>query len=105
MSYLDDGKRNVDTICNYDSSVGTVAHLLGVTVPKHEFPDVLLVLKEIKKTSVKTPRIAHTMIPEILLRIKIVLDLSNPVHTIMWNLFLKSFFLMLRKSNVLYTRY
>ena len=39
----------------------------------------------------------------ILLQIKDVLDMSNPLHITMWSLFLTSFFLMLRKSNVCYT--
>ena len=103
VSYLDNGKRNADTIRNYHLSVRKVAQLLGVTVPKHEFPDVLLVLKGIKKTSVKAPRIAHPMMPEILLRIRNVLDLDDPVHAAMWSLFLTSFFLMLRKLNACYT--
>ena len=103
VSYFDNRKRNVDIIRNYHLSVRTVARLLGVTVPKHEFLDVLLVLKGIKKTSVKTPRIAHAMMLEILSRIRNVLDLDDPVHATMWSLFLTSFFLMLRKSNVCYT--
>ena len=48
VSYLNNGDRNADTIRNYHSSVRTVARLFGYTVPKQEFPDVLLVLKGIK---------------------------------------------------------
>ena len=49
VTYLDDGSRNAVTIRNYHSSVRTVAQLMGTNVPKHEFPDMLLVLKEFKE--------------------------------------------------------
>ena len=98
ITYLDNGKRNVDTIHNYHSSVWTIARLFGFTVPKNEFPEVLLVLKGIKRPSVRTPRIAHPVMPEILLKIRNVLGF---VYSI--SLFLMSFFLMLRKSNVCHT--
>ena len=97
VTYLDNGEPNAKTIWNYHSSLRTIARLVGMEVLKHEFPDVLLVLKGIQKERLIPPIIAHPIMPEILLKIR---NLSDPKHAVMWALFLTSFFLMLRKSNV-----
>ena len=103
VTYLDDGTHNAATIRNYHSSVRTVAWLMGINVTKHEFPDVLLVLKGIQRGRKIAPKLAHPMTLSILLKIRDNLDLDNPVHATMWSLFLTSFFLMLCKSNVCHT--
>ena len=103
VTYLDNGNCNADTIHNYHSRVRTIVILIGVSVPKHEFPDVLLVLMSIQKERPRLSKLAHPMMPKILLNIRDILDLSNPHHATMWALFLTSFFVMLRKSNVCYT--
>ena len=100
VTYLDNGNHNAKTIHNYHSSVRTIARLMGVTVQKHKFPDILLVLKGIQKERLTLPKIAHPIMPEILPKIREILNLSEPKHMVMWALFLTSFFLMLRKSNV-----
>ena len=91
------------TIRNYHSSVRTIAQLMGIHVPKHEFPDVLLVLKGIQRDRKIAPKLGHPMKPSILLKIRDNLDPDNPEHATMWSLFLTSFFLMLHKSNVCHT--
>ena len=83
VTFIDNGYINAGTKCNYHSSVQTIARLMGVNVPKHEFPDVLLVLRGIQKER------KHI--------------LSNVKHAVMWASFLTSFYLMLRKSNVCHT--
>ena len=75
ITYLDNGERNPKTIQNYHSSVRTIARLKGMEVPKHEFPDVLLVLKGIQKERLIPPKIAHPIMPEILLKIRQILNL------------------------------
>ena len=72
-------------------------------VPKHKFPDVFLGLKGIQRERITPPKIVHPITPEILLKIREILNLLDPKQAVMWELFLTSFSFMLRKSNVCHT--
>ena len=100
MTYLDNGNRNADTIRSYHSSVRSVARILGIKVPKKEFSDVLLVLREMQKANPQPKRLAYPMTPSILRKIRYTINHDDPFQATRWSLFLTSFFLLLRKSNV-----
>ena len=100
MTYLYNGNRNADTIRSYHSSVRSVARILGIKIPKKEFSDVLLVLRGMQKANPQPKRLAYPMTPSILRKIGYIINHDDPFQATMWSLFLTSFFLMLRKSNV-----
>ena len=100
VTFLDNGKRNADTIRSYHSSVRTVARLMGIKVPKKESSEVLLVLKGMKKSNPRPRKLAFPMTPAILKLIGYNINHDDPFQATLWSLFSISFFLMLRKSNV-----
>ena len=51
VMYLDDGNRNANTIMNYQSSIRTVARMLGFCVKRKAFPEVKLVIKGLAKAN------------------------------------------------------
>ena len=100
VMYLDNGNRNANTVRSYHSSVRSVARILEMKVPKKEFSDVLLVLKGMQKANPQPKKLAYPMTPSILRKIGYIIDHYDPFQATVWSLFLTSFFLMLRKSNV-----
>ena len=97
MTYLDNGNRNANTIRSYQLSVRSVARILGIKVPKKEFSDVL---RGMQKANLQPKKLAYPMKPSILRKIGYTINHDDPFQATMWSLFLTSFFLMLRKSNV-----
>jgi hypothetical protein len=84
-------------------------HINGIKVMHlwagHIFPDSLpfhlrLVLRGIQRLAQHKPKRAKPMTPEILREIHGLLDMKNPLHVTVWCLFVMSFFLMARKSNM-----
>ena len=100
VTYLDNGNRNANTIRSYHSSVRSVAKMLGMKVPKKEFSDVLLVLRGMQQVNPQPKKLAYPMTLSILKKIGYTINHDDPFEATMWSLFLTSFFLMLRKSNV-----
>ena len=100
MTYVDNGNRNANTIRSYHSSVRSVARILGIKIPKKELSDVLLVLRGMQKANPQPKRLAYPVMPSILRKTGDIINHDDPFQATMWSLFLTSFFLMLKKSNV-----
>ena len=87
MTYLDNGSRNANTIMNYQSSIQTVAHMLGFWVQRKEFPEVKLVIKGLAKSKPSKQKAAFPVSLEILCKIGGVIDHDDPFHVTMWCFF------------------
>jgi integrase len=69
------------------------------------FPDSMpfhlkIVLMGIQRLAQHKPKRALPITPELLQEIHALLDLGNPLHATIWCLYIMSFFLMARKSNM-----
>ena len=72
----------------------------GYEVPTKQFPLINITLKGLGKLKKTPPEQINPMTVHILLQIRDKLDLNMPFHGTMWALFVSSFCMLLRKSNV-----
>ena len=82
------------------SALRTISLTAGYQVTEKQFPLVSLTIRGIGNLNPAPVRRANPMTIRILLAIRENLNLNEPFHATMWALFLTSFFLILRKSNV-----
>ena len=88
------------SIVNYLSGVKTLHLLLECDVTAFSNFLLKLTLRGLRWLNVWTPHQALPMDPTILINIRNKLNLANPMHATFWAACLVSFFLLLRKSNV-----
>ena len=101
--FLSRSFKSVQSIRNYISGVKTIHLLLGFPIEHINKFILNLSLKGIAKLNPHRIRQAEGMTPAILFKISSVLDISSPVDSVYWCLFLFAFFLLARKSNLVPT--
>lgn len=98
--YLSTHFRSVQSILNYLNGVRLLHLFAGVAPPNFNDFKLKLTLKGIKRTKKHAIKQAEPITPKILLDMRSMMNLSNPLHVVLWALFLVGFYLMLRKSNL-----
>ena len=100
IQYLCEKMRNPTTVKNYINGL-KVWHLLEeketAVFGRYE---VKLMLRGVARTLQHAPKQAWPMTPELLRKIKRVIDVDSRTGAMYWSMFLISFYLMLRKSNL-----
>ena len=79
--------------------LNTFVHLFGYNLIQKQFLALIYCSKELRKL-MKNPRNKPPITPFILRCVHNVLNFNSKFEVTMWALYLKTFFLMLRKSNV-----
>ncbi|XP_033729484.1 uncharacterized protein LOC117318630 [Pecten maximus] len=91
---------SVDSIRNYIAGVKTLHMLLNLKYDIRQY-ELNLVLKGLSRLNPHCPSQAKPITPQILGKIHQRLDHDDPEDTTLWCMFLFSFYLMLRKSNLM----
>ena len=73
---------------------------MGLKIDESELTGVKLTLSEMDRLYGKPTKQAPAIIVDILIDIGLTLNFDQKFHVTMWALFLTSFFLLFRKSNV-----
>ena len=98
IQYLSRSLKAPQSILNYVSGLKFFHSLLGLAFPSTTSIDVSLTIKGLKRVASHVPVQASPMTPSILCQLGNVLDMSKPLHIVVWCLFLFLFFLFSRKS-------
>ncbi len=90
----------VSTISGYISSVIYLHKLCGFQLPDRKHIELKSTLTALKRRLKHRLRRAAPITPDILLDIRQQLDLENPLDAMFWAMFLVSYYLLVRASNV-----
>lgn len=97
--FLSRSFKAVSSIRNYISGVKKLHLFLDYSFPKIELA-LPLTLKGLERLHPHCPHRAYPMSPDILRQIFQIIDISKPVDSVIWSLFLSAFFTLARKSNL-----
>ncbi len=98
--FLSEKVRTIGTISGYINSVVHLHKRCGFAVPDRKDYEFKLTMTGLKNHLRRRVRKAAPMTPEILLEFRKILDLNDPLDATYWALFLVSYFLLIRASNV-----
>ena len=98
VQFLSRSLKSPQSILNYVHGLKTLHSMLEVPFPSLSSISVRLTIKGISKILSHIPQQAAPITPQLLLQIYNVLDVSLPLHSVIWTLFLFMFFLFARKS-------
>lgn len=101
--FLSRSFKSVDSIRNYISGVNKIHLLLGYSLDNINQYLVNFSLKGLERVKCHCVRQAEPITPELLFNFYQILDMSNTDDVVYWCLFLFAFFLLARKSNLVYT--
>ena len=87
------------SIQNYISGVKKLHLLVGGEFPEDSF-ELKLAIKGLQRRNPHCPNQAAPITPDILSKIHSVMDITKPVDSVFWSLFLTAFFSLARKSNL-----
>ena len=100
IQFLARSFKSVDAIRNYLSGIKLMHMLLDVSCPSFSALDIKLALRGLDRLKQHSPKRALPITPELLMQIRMQLDMFNHVHVTFWSLCLIAFFCMARKSNL-----
>ena len=100
IQFLARSFKSVDAIRNYVSGVKFLHILQDVPCPHFSSVDIKLSLRGLERIKKHLPKRAFPITPDLLLAIKLHLNMFDPLHVTFWALCLVAFFCMARKSNL-----
>ena len=103
IQYLSLRVKSPDTVKQYVSGLRTLHRMLDLQFPDPSSVEVKLTLRGLCKTMHHVPHKAFPITVDILLKLRNVMDVSQPHDCVYWCLFLWMFFLLGRKSQFMPT--
>ena len=97
IQFLSRSLKSPVSIRNYVSGLKCLHEMLGFSFPSYDCMSVKLTFRGLDRLIQHVPQQAEPITVSLLLRIHKLLDLSSPVHSVVWCLFLFSFLLFSRK--------
>ncbi|XP_033737479.1 uncharacterized protein LOC117325409 [Pecten maximus] len=100
IQFLSRSMKSPDSIRNYVSGVKTLHILTDTDYSQVRQFEVNLALRGVARLNPHCPHRASPITPRILLEFVKFINFSDPLHATLWCSFLLSFYVMIRKSNI-----